>query len=500
LPVLSRVLFIAALLSPFVAFGQSATALPKGAAALVNGVPISESALQVVVNDAVARGLQSTSALRNAYLDGLIRTQLLAQRAQQLGLSAHVTGAMALAQERVWAESLRQHQRQSGGITDAELQKEINERVNGINIEQVALSHIVVPSKDAANTLLAQLKAGTSFRQLALNHSIDTHSRSAGGDLGWRYPRHLHPAVAEAVAKMQKGSILGEPVQTDIGWHVLQLNNKRPSPDATDKDSAQATLAHLKWIDFTQDVLSGSANISLTPQQAVNPKLLSAATAQAIEAGATDSPELRALVRREIALLESLAQAAKAETNINAKDLEARLRIAESSVLAAALQAFWIERNEPTEAEIQGVFTTQQAKHSTSTKRIEYRVSEIVLPTKKAAQDVLAKLNAGASFSALAAANMGGAGTEASLDVGDWQLATDMVPEIGGAIVTLNKGDIAANPVQTPRGWHVVKVMDARAQAGPKSQSDRTELYQAVQAAKWRDYLAQLRQRATIVQ
>lgn len=488
---LYRSLLLTACLWPLTSTSQ-ASALPAGAAAVVNGVPIEASVLQMAVSDAVARGQTDTMALRSAYLDGLIRTQLLAQRAKQLGLAQKVAPAIALAKARVMADTLRQSVITQQPITQAAIQAAMQSNGPNTNRQQIAVSHILLDSKAQASLLLTQLKNGASFKRLAMSHSRDWQTRSNGGDTGWQYPALLPTAIGAAVSGMQRGEILGEPVQADRGWYVLRVTDVRAGDDKTDTATIQRMLSDQRWTQFVQAIAAGTSQIPLTPASAVKPELITGAVAELKALGIADTPELRQILTAEITLLQSLADAATAASTNQKQEMDARISVAQSSVLAAALQSLWIELNKPSDEEIQQAFEKQSASLKKTSQQLEYSITEVVLASREDAQAVIARLNAGETLSDIASpANVSNSPR--------WQLTTDMAPEIGGAVVALRKGDVSATPIQTTSGWHIIKVDDTRQRNPEALEPSRDNVYQSVLATKWQAYLETLRLRATIV-
>ena len=172
--------------------------------------------------------------------------------------------------------------------------------------------------------------------------------------------------------------------------------------------------------------------------------------------------------------------------------MDARISVAQSSVLAAALQSLWIELNKPSDEEIQQAFEKQSASLKKTSQQLEYSITEVVLASREDAQAVIARLNAGETLSNIASpANVSNSPR--------WQLTTDMAPEIGGAVVALRKGDVSATPIQTTSGWHIIKVDDTRQRNPEALEPSRDNVYQSVLATKWQAYLETLRLRATIV-
>src|SRR5258708_33663410 len=86
--------------------------------------------------------------------------------------------------------------------------------------------HILVDKDSEANEIIAQLKKGSKFEDLA-KQSKDPGSKDKGGDLDWNPPSTFVKPFSEALTKLEKGKYTETPVQTQFGWHVIQLDYVR---------------------------------------------------------------------------------------------------------------------------------------------------------------------------------------------------------------------------------------------------------------------------------
>jgi peptidyl-prolyl cis-trans isomerase D len=89
--------------------------------------------------------------------------------------------------------------------------------------EERKAQHILVKTEKLAKTIIAQLKAGESFAELAAKHSQDTGSKDKGGDLGFFAMGVMVPEFEAKVFAMKEGEI-SSPVKTNFGYHVIKLN------------------------------------------------------------------------------------------------------------------------------------------------------------------------------------------------------------------------------------------------------------------------------------
>ncbi len=112
-------------------------------------------------------------------------------------------------------------------VSDADAKAFYDKQVGAITPEpEVRARHILVDSKEKAAELAAKVKGGAKFEDLAKENSKDPGSKENGGDLGYFGKGQMVPQFEETAFKMEKGQI-SEPIQTQFGWHILQLDDKR---------------------------------------------------------------------------------------------------------------------------------------------------------------------------------------------------------------------------------------------------------------------------------
>jgi len=113
-------------------------------------------------------------------------------------------------------------------VTDDQLKKAYDDKVAASKgEEEVKARHILVASEDEAKKIHDQLKKGGDFDKIAKEKSTDKASGAKGGDLGWFTKDRMVPAFADAAFKLKKGEI-SEPVKSEFGWHIIQLEDRRP--------------------------------------------------------------------------------------------------------------------------------------------------------------------------------------------------------------------------------------------------------------------------------
>ncbi len=171
-------------------------------------------------------------------LEQLVQQQLLSQ--QQDGLSS--LNALAIENE---ARSLQAVQTVNAiteeAVTEEAVQAAYDSQYADFEgDDEFEASHILVETEDEAKAIKAQLDDGADFAELAKEHSTGP-SGPNGGALGWFGKGRMVPEFEAAVLELEKGQV-SDPVQTQFGWHLVILNDKRKS-QAPDLDAVSAELA-----------------------------------------------------------------------------------------------------------------------------------------------------------------------------------------------------------------------------------------------------------------
>lgn len=112
-------------------------------------------------------------------------------------------------------------------VTEEAVQARYDETVGAVEPEiEVQASHILVSEEEAATTIIEELAAGADFATLAQERS-EGPSASRGGDLGFFKRGDMVPPFADAAFSLEPGQTTDTPVQTQFGWHVIQVVDRR---------------------------------------------------------------------------------------------------------------------------------------------------------------------------------------------------------------------------------------------------------------------------------
>ncbi|MFC0397084.1 peptidylprolyl isomerase [Paraburkholderia rhizosphaerae] len=201
--------------------------------AVVNGTPIPKARADALVQQLVAQGQQDSPHLEQAVREELINREILMQEAIRRGIPARpdVKAQIAVAQQTVVLRALIEDFVKHNQPTDAEVKAKYDELVKEAGSgKEYHLHHILVDNEQQAKDLIAKIKGGASFEDLAKQYSKDPGSAKNGGDLDWSDPKAYVPEFAEAAEKLQKGQMTDTPVHTQFGWHIIRVDDTRETP------------------------------------------------------------------------------------------------------------------------------------------------------------------------------------------------------------------------------------------------------------------------------
>jgi len=218
------------------AFGQAAAPAPRegdkavaGPAATVNGKAIPSSRLEFIVKQRTAQGQPDNDQTRKMIVDNLITQEVVAQEAERKGFGkgSEVRTQLDLMRQQVLVQALIQDYLKKHAVKDEDMQAEYDKVKAARGDKEYKARHILVDKDTEANDIIAQLKKGAKFEDLA-KQSKDPGSKDKGGDLDWNPPSTFVKPFADALVKLEKGKYTETPVQTQFGWHVIQLDDVRP--------------------------------------------------------------------------------------------------------------------------------------------------------------------------------------------------------------------------------------------------------------------------------
>jgi peptidyl-prolyl cis-trans isomerase C len=211
------------------AHAQDAKGPAKGAPAAATSAPIyPASHFDVLLKERLATGQPDTPQLRDAIRDELTTRELIAREAKRKGMEkdATVKAQMELSAQNILVRSYLQDYVKNNPVSDEMLRKEYESIKGQLGDKEYKARHILVDKEEEAKEIVAALQKGEKFEKLA-ERSKDTGSKANGGDLGWSSPANFVKPFSDAMVGLQKGKFTPQPVRTQFGWHVIQLEDVR---------------------------------------------------------------------------------------------------------------------------------------------------------------------------------------------------------------------------------------------------------------------------------
>jgi len=208
----------------------AAAALPAMAQnlAVVNGKAVPSSRADLMVKQMTSQGQQDSPQLRAMIKEELINREILIQEADKLGLgnTADVKSQMEIARQSIVIRALVADFVKKNPVSEADIKAEYDRFKAQAGDKEYHARHILVDKEDDAKAIIAKLKAGAKFEDLA-KQSKDTGSAANGGDLDWATPATFVKPFSDALVALKKGQLTEIPVKTQFGFHVIKLEDVR---------------------------------------------------------------------------------------------------------------------------------------------------------------------------------------------------------------------------------------------------------------------------------
>ncbi|MGB3418213.1 MAG: peptidylprolyl isomerase [Mesorhizobium sp.] len=231
----------------------AAPADPAAVVATVNGKNITEADLSLAEGELSQQFAQLPPEQRRAAaLSAAIEIKVLADKAVADGLDKdpEFQRRVAFLQQRALHGEMVEKE-VVGKITDDELRARYDKEIAAQPpVNEVHARHILVKTKEEAEKIIKELDGGADFQKLANEHTSDPSGKTNGGDLGYFGPGQMVPEFDKAAQALAVGAYTKEPVQTQFGWHVIKVEDKRakqpPAFDAV-KENVRSMVIRDKY-------------------------------------------------------------------------------------------------------------------------------------------------------------------------------------------------------------------------------------------------------------
>jgi peptidyl-prolyl cis-trans isomerase C len=200
--------------------------------ATVGGETITEADVAFAAEDLQQELSQMAPAERRAFLVTVLidmKVMAKAARDKQMDQTETFRRRLEYLEERAlrrayFAETI------ATGVTPETVQEAYDTFVAGFEAkEEVRARHILVATEEDAKAIQAELVAGKPFEQLATEKSTDPSGAQNGGDLGFFSRGMMVKPFEDAAFALTEPGDISEPVQSQFGWHIIKLEEKRQS-------------------------------------------------------------------------------------------------------------------------------------------------------------------------------------------------------------------------------------------------------------------------------
>ncbi len=197
--------------------------------AVVNGKPVPSSRVEALKQQVEASGRPVTPEVLDQIKQELIAREVFMQEAKKRGLDAadEYKNQIELARQSILIRSLFADFQKKNPVTEADIQAEYDKFVAANGGKEYHARHILVETEDQATALIAEIKKGAKFEDLAKKNSKDPGSGANGGDLDWAAAGSYVPEFSGAMTKLEKGQMTDTPVKSQFGFHIIRVDDVR---------------------------------------------------------------------------------------------------------------------------------------------------------------------------------------------------------------------------------------------------------------------------------
>ena len=197
--------------------------------AVVNGKPVPSSRVEALKQQVERSGRPVTPEILAQIKEELIAREIFMQEARKRGLDASedYKAQLELARQSLLIRELFANFQKKNPVTDGEIKAEYDKFVAANGGKEYRARHILVEKEDEAKALIAELKKGGKFEELAKKASKDPGSGANGGDLDWANAASYVPEFSNAMVKLDKGQMTDTPVKSQFGFHIIRVDDVR---------------------------------------------------------------------------------------------------------------------------------------------------------------------------------------------------------------------------------------------------------------------------------
>lgn len=227
--------------------------------ATVNGKAVPKSRVDTLIQQAQRAGQQVGPEVQQQARDQVVLREIFVQEAEKQGIaaSADYKAQMELARQSILIRELFDGYKKKNPVTDEQAKVEYDKFKAQAAGTEYRARHILVEKEEDAKALIAQIKGGAKFEDLAKKNSKDTGSAENGGDLDFAKPENYVAEFSGAMVKLKKGEMTDAPVKSQFGWHIIKLEDTReaqfPAFDEV-KGQIKQRLESVKLQQYQEDL------------------------------------------------------------------------------------------------------------------------------------------------------------------------------------------------------------------------------------------------------
>jgi peptidyl-prolyl cis-trans isomerase C len=225
--------------------------------AIVNGKAVPTARVDALAQQLVGAGRPVDDAMRAQLKEEAILREIFMQEALKRGIgnTPEYKAQMELARQTIMIRAMFADYQKKNPVTAADLKAEYDKFAAANAGQEFRSRHILVEKEDEAKAIIAAIKGGASFEEIAKKQSKDPGSGANGGDLDWAAAGSFVAEFSEAMAKLGKGQMTDMPVRTQFGWHIIRVDDIRqaqlPSFEEL-KPQIEQQMQQQKLADFQQ--------------------------------------------------------------------------------------------------------------------------------------------------------------------------------------------------------------------------------------------------------
>ena len=197
--------------------------------AIVNGKAVPKTRLDALAQQVAKSGRPVTPEMEGQLREEVIAREVFMQEAEKQGIATtdEFKAQMELTRQTLMIRELFANYQKANPVTDADLKAEYDKFAATNGGKEYKARHILVEKEADAQAIIASLKKGGKFEDIAKKQSKDPGSGSKGGDLDWANPSSYVPEFTEALLKLKKGQTTETPVKSQFGYHVIRVDDIR---------------------------------------------------------------------------------------------------------------------------------------------------------------------------------------------------------------------------------------------------------------------------------